>query len=101
MDNRKLLHKIDFEPVSYTHLHFFGLPVTLISYGSSVIPSILSVWLMSYVEPLADKISPKPIKFLSKPLITILIVAPVTFIVPVSYTHLDVYKRQAPGPSTR
>ena len=69
-------------------VHFFGLPVTLISYGSSVIPSILSVWLMSYVEPLADKISPKPIKFLSKPLITILIVAPVTFIVlgPLGYT---------------
>lgn len=60
----------------------------MISYGSSVIPSILSVWLMSYVEPLADKISPKPIKFLSKPLITILIVAPVTFIVlgPLGYT---------------
>lgn len=67
---------------------FFGLPVTLISYGSSVIPSILAIWLMSYVEPLADKISPKPIKFLSKPLITILIVSPVTFIVlgPLGYT---------------
>ncbi len=69
-------------------VHFIGLPVTLISYGSSVIPSILAIWLMSYVEPFADKISPKPIKFLSKPLITILIVAPVTFIVlgPLGYT---------------
>ena len=69
-------------------VHFFGLPGTLISYGSSVIPSILAIWLMSYVEPFADKISPKPIKFLSKPLITILIVAPVTFIVlgPLGYT---------------
>lgn len=62
-------------------VHFFGLPVTLVNYGSSVIPSILAILLMSYVEPLADRISPKPIKFLSKPLITILIVAPVTFIV--------------------
>ncbi len=67
---------------------FCGLPVTLISYGSSIIPSILAVWLMSYAEPFADKISPKPIKFLSKPLITILIVAPVTFLVlgPLGYT---------------
>lgn len=67
---------------------FCGLPVTLISYGSSIIPSILAIWLMSYVEPFADKISPKPIKFLSKPLITILIVAPVTFLVlgPLGYT---------------
>lgn len=71
------------EPVS-----FFGLPVTLVNYGSSVIPSILAILLMSYVEPLADRISPKPIKFLSKPLITILVVAPVTFIVlgPLGYT---------------
>lgn len=68
-------------------VHFLGLPVALVSYGSSIIPSILAVWLMSYVEPFADKISPKPIKFLSKPLITILIVAPVTFIVlgPIGY----------------
>ncbi len=71
------------EPVS-----FIGLPVTLISYGSSVIPSILAIWLMSLVEPFADKISPKPIKFLSKPLITVIIVAPITFIVlgPLGYT---------------
>ncbi len=69
-------------------VHFIGLPVTLISYGSSVIPSILAIALMSVVEPLADKISPKPIKFLSKPLITLLVVAPVTLIVlgPLGYT---------------
>lgn len=69
-------------------VHFIGLPVTLISYGSSVIPSILAIALMSVVEPLADKISPKPIKFLSKPLITLLAVAPVTLIVlgPLGYT---------------
>lgn len=71
------------DPVS-----FLGLPVTLISYGSSVIPSILAIWLMSVVEPFADKISPKPIKFLSKPLITLLVVAPVTLVVlgPLGYT---------------
>ena len=69
-------------------VRFIGLPVTLISYGSSVIPSILAIALMSVVEPLADKISPKPIKFLSKPLITLLAVAPVTLIVlgPLGYT---------------
>ncbi len=71
------------EPVT-----FIGLPLTLISYGSSVIPAILAVWLMSVVEPLADRISPKPIKFLAKPLITLLVVSPVTLIVlgPLGYT---------------
>lgn len=58
----------------------FGLPVKLVSYTSSVIPIILVVWVMSYVENIADKISPKPIKFFSKPLITILVMGPLALI---------------------
>lgn len=54
-------------------VHFLGLPITLVSYSSSVIPIILSVWFMSYVEPIADKISPKPVKFFTKPLITMVV----------------------------
>ena len=54
-----------------TGISLFGLPITLASYSSSVIPIILIVWFMSYVEPIADKISPKPVKFFTKPLITI------------------------------
>ncbi|MGL4106685.1 beta-glucoside-specific PTS transporter subunit IIABC [Clostridium sp. LP20] len=63
------------DPVS-----LFGLPVRLVSYTSSVIPIILVVWIMSYVEMFADKISPKPIKFFSKPLITILVMGPLALI---------------------
>lgn len=54
-------------------LRFFGLPVTPATYSSSVIPIILAIWLMSYVEPIADKISPKPVKFFTKPLITLVV----------------------------
>lgn len=57
-----------------------GLPVKLVTYTSSVIPIILIVWVMSYVENIADKISPKPIKFFSKPLITILVMGPLALI---------------------
>lgn len=64
-----------------TGISFLGLPITLASYSSSVIPIILGVWLMSYVEPLADKISPKPIKFFTKPLITLVITGITTLIV--------------------
>ncbi len=60
---------------------FLGLPVKLVNYGSSVIPIILAVWLMTYVERFADKISPKPVKFFMKPVLTILIVAPVVLVV--------------------
>lgn len=59
----------------------FGAPIKLISYASSVIPVLLAVWLMSYVERFADKISPKPIKFFTKSVLTVLIVAPITLIV--------------------
>ncbi|EAC9145430.1 PTS beta-glucoside transporter subunit EIIBCA, partial [Listeria monocytogenes] len=54
-------------------IHLFGLPISPVSYSSSVIPIILSVWFMSYVEPIADKVSPKAIKFFSKPLLTIFV----------------------------
>lgn len=52
----------------------FGLPITAVGYSSSVIPIILSVWFLSYVEPIADKVSPKPVKFFTKPLISIFVV---------------------------
>lgn len=64
-----------------TALHFLGMPVSLVSYSSSVIPIILGVWFMSFVEPVADKVSPKPVKFFTKPLLTLIITAPVTLIV--------------------
>ena len=56
-----------------TSISVFGLPISLASYSSSVLPIILGVWFMSYVEPIADRVSPKAIKFFSKPLITIAI----------------------------
>lgn len=60
-------------------VHFFGLPVKLVSYGSSVVPAILIVWLASYVEKLANKISPKSVKVFLVPLLTLIITAPIAF----------------------
>ncbi len=58
---------------------FFGLPVKLVSYGSSVVPAILIVWLASYVEKLANKISPKSVKVFLVPLLTLIVTAPLAF----------------------
>ena len=68
-------------------IHFLGIPVYLATYTSSVIPIILGVWFMSKVEPIADRISPKAIKFFTSPLITIFIASAVTLIVlgPIGY----------------
>lgn len=72
-------------------IQVFGLPIPLASYSSSVLPIILAIWFMSYVEPIADKVSPKAIKFFSKPLITATIVGIVTLTVigPIGYIISD------------
>lgn len=68
-------------------IKFGFLTITNASYSSSVLPIILIVWFMSYVEPIADKISPKPVKFFTKPLITIFVTGLVGLIVigPIGY----------------
>lgn len=63
------------EPVA-----FLGLPVRLVKYGSSVIPIILIVWLMSYVERVITKIVPKALRIVFVPLLVVLITAPIGLI---------------------
>lgn len=62
-------------------LAFFGLPVTLANYSSTVIPIILVIWAGSYVERFADKVSPKVVRFFLKPFLTLLIMIPVTLVI--------------------
>ncbi|KJD45070.1 beta-glucoside-specific PTS transporter subunit IIABC [Paenibacillus terrae] len=59
---------------------FIGIPVTAVTYASSVIPILLAIWLMSYIEKGVDRIIPSSFKLLLVPLITMLIVVPVTLI---------------------
>lgn len=68
-------------------IRLFFIPIYNASYSSSVIPIILSVWFMSIVEPIADRVSPKAIKFFIKPLLTILVSGVVTLWVlgPIGY----------------
>lgn len=61
---------------------FLGfLPVTYSSYAYSVIPIILSVWALKYVERLVDKITPVVTKNFLKPMLVMLIAAPIAIIV--------------------
>ena len=57
------------------------LPVTKATYTSSVIPIILGVWFMSYVEHFMQKVSPRAIKFFSVPLVSLLVGGTVTIVV--------------------
>lgn len=64
------------DPVS-----FLGLPITLASYATSVIPILLVIWAYSYVERLVTKIVPKPMRMLFVPLLSLLIMAPLALCV--------------------
>ncbi|UYU33076.1 beta-glucoside-specific PTS transporter subunit IIABC [Siccibacter colletis] len=59
---------------------FFGLPVAPVSYASSVIPILLAVWLLSYVERAVDRVMPGALKTMFVPLLSLVIVTPVTLI---------------------
>lgn len=59
---------------------FIGIPVTPVTYASSVIPILLSVWLLSYVEKGFNRIIPSSLKLLFVPLLSLLVVVPITLI---------------------
>lgn len=61
-----------------TALSVFGIPIYAASYSSTVVPIILSVWVMSYLEKFISKHSPKSLRSLIEPVLTILIMTPVT-----------------------
>ncbi|SHF14465.1 PTS transporter subunit EIIC [Vibrio gazogenes] len=66
---------------SGTPIDFIGFHIPSVSYASSVLPIIFSIWLMSYIEPLADKVSPGAVKIFMKPLLVLVIVAPIALII--------------------
>lgn len=57
------------------------IPVTYANYSYSVIPIILAVWSLKYVERLVDKITPVVTKNFLKPMLVVLIEAPIALIV--------------------
>lgn len=64
-----------------TTLSFFGVPVVPMSYTSSVIPIILAIWILSYLEPLLKKIIPNSLKYVFVALLELVIMVPATLII--------------------
>ena len=61
---------------------FFNLiPVTYANYSYSVIPIILSVAVLPYIEQFVDKITPKITKNFLKPMLVMLFIAPIVMVV--------------------
>lgn len=64
-----------------TKLTFLTIPVTLVSYASSVMPIIISVYVQSKLEKLLKKIIPEVCKLFLTPLLELSIMVPATFLV--------------------
>lgn len=56
----------------------FGIPIHSASYSSTLVPAILSVFVMSYLEKFISKHCPKMIRSVAEPFLTILIMTPLT-----------------------
>lgn len=63
-----------------TQVEFFGIPVTMMSYVSSVIPIIVGVWLQSYLERGLNKVLPDWLRNFMTPLLVMLIMVPLVLI---------------------
>ncbi len=62
------------------NVYFLGMKVQLLSYTSSVIPIILTVWIASYVQKFFDKFLPLVVRNLFSPMFTIAIMVPLTLL---------------------
>ncbi|TCP90094.1 PTS system beta-glucoside-specific IIA component (Glc family) /PTS system beta-glucoside-specific IIB component (Glc family) /PTS system beta-glucoside-specific IIC component (Glc family) [Cricetibacter osteomyelitidis] len=59
---------------------FLEIPIALVKYSSQLIPALLTVWLMSYIEKIIYRIVPEMVKVFLAPLLVIIIVTPIALI---------------------
>lgn len=76
-----LLHPNLTAMISEQSTTFLRIPVTSASYSSTVIPALLTVWMISKLEPFADKIFKSWTKTLLKPMAILLVCVPIELIV--------------------
>ncbi|WP_152658131.1 beta-glucoside-specific PTS transporter subunit IIABC [Oceanobacillus sp. CFH 90083] len=57
-------------------LSLLGIPLPFINYSSTVIPIIISIWLLSYVNKWVDAVMPSAVRIIFTPTIVLLIMIP-------------------------
>lgn len=64
-----------------TKVEFIGIGMKIMNYSAQALPVIFAVWLLKYVDKFADKYSPNIIKVFFRPMLSLLIVAPIMLII--------------------
>ncbi|WP_367568435.1 beta-glucoside-specific PTS transporter subunit IIABC [Lacrimispora sp.] len=59
----------------------FGISITKASYASSVIPIIIGVFILSYIQKFLEKVIPEVLKIILVPGLSLLVMVPATFMV--------------------
>jgi PTS system beta-glucosides-specific IIC component len=59
---------------------FFGIPVVMVTYTSSVIPIIVAVWLQGFLERWLNAVLPSWLRNFTTPLLVLLIMVPLTLL---------------------
>lgn len=60
---------------------FFGIPVVLMGYTSTVIPIILATWVLSLLEPILNRIIHESVRNILTPMLSLMVMVPLTLIV--------------------
>lgn len=71
----------DFSSLGIEQLNFFGIGIKSVTYSSTILPIILSVWLLSYVERFFTKVCPQVIRAFSVPMLSTMVVVPIMLII--------------------
>lgn len=70
-----------FESLGVDQLSVFGIAIPTVNYSKTVLPIILGVWLLGYVERFFNKVLPDIIRAFMSPVLVMLIMTPIMLIV--------------------
>ena len=60
-----------------TDFNVLGVNMHILNYSSTVFPALISVWILSYVYKIVDRILPKVLRFVLTPSLSLIIMAPI------------------------
>lgn len=60
---------------------FFGIPLRTVTYSASVIPILLAIYCMSFVQKFCYKVIPETFRYLFTPPVCVIVIVPVTLLV--------------------
>ena len=64
-----------------TKFTVYGIPTSVQNYSSSILPIILTVWVMSYIERFFKKYTPATLRTIFAPALTMLVILPISLCV--------------------